>query len=34
MFILLFIRAAIDGEITEFDSFKILGPMPSRPVAL
>ena len=31
--ILLFISAVIDGDRTALASFKILGPIPSRPVA-
>ena len=31
--ILLFISAVIDGDRTVLASFKIIGPMPSRPVA-
>ena len=31
--ILLFISAVIDGDRTVLASFKILGPIPSRPVA-
>ena len=34
MTIILFINSAIEGETTCADSFSILGPIPSRPVAL